>query len=114
MTWYRYHNSTILFTELDCPRYHTYIFNGEAHCTDGNKFGSICKYECNKGYERISGSASAQCLADQTWDADKTGCERVECDRYDEIMIKVWFYVTQCKTWTDYSIIKLQKAVFMI
>nr|XP_039271172.1 sushi, von Willebrand factor type A, EGF and pentraxin domain-containing protein 1-like [Styela clava] len=74
--------------KIACPSYHMRITNGKVHCTNGNTFGSVCKYECDDGFERVTGSASAQCLSDRTWDADKTGCERVQCDGSDILFVK--------------------------
>lgn len=54
------------------------ILHGVADCSKGNKFGSMCKYQCRKGYE-LRGSAKRRCKADGDWNKNKPVCELGTC-----------------------------------
>ena len=42
-------NFSVLYLALFCPQMNQ-TQNGNMTCTKGNKFGSLCKLQCNDGY----------------------------------------------------------------
>lgn len=61
--------------------------NGRVTCSNGNLFGSVCTYVCNKGYYMRGPAASilkrnllkTECLDSLTWSVEEPTCEPIKC-----------------------------------
>nr|XP_039253479.1 sushi, von Willebrand factor type A, EGF and pentraxin domain-containing protein 1-like [Styela clava] len=73
-------------TPDQCP-VRTAPVNGRVTCSNGNLFGSVCTYVCNKGYFMRGPDASilkrnllkTNCLESLTWSVEEPTCEPIIC-----------------------------------
>ena len=54
--------------------------NGNISCDGTQTTGTVCTFECNKGYV-LSGSPERVCLPTNEWSGSPTSCEILHCER---------------------------------
>nr|CAB3266734.1 sushi, von Willebrand factor type A, EGF and pentraxin domain-containing protein 1 [Phallusia mammillata] len=75
--------------KISCPRSYLELENGETDCTESNRFGSVCSYSCDSGYEMAKQDInSSLCTETKTWSSSKPTCSKKKCPRNDPSLLK--------------------------
>ena len=53
--------------------------NGKYDCDAPHVTGTVCKLDCNQGYELV-GAKNRKCLSTSKWSANHSYCEILHCD----------------------------------
>lgn len=66
--------------QVTCSTGQLFLYNGKSSCTDGDRYGSVCSYQCDEGYN-IEGMSESQCKKDGNWSYSAPFCNKVlpEC-----------------------------------
>ena len=60
----------VILTEVTCPSPSqplNTLFTKEAHCVDGFKYTSVCRFPCKEGFHRDNGIQSITCQENGIW-----------------------------------------------